>query len=153
MNKDTIRNFVTEILLSWQLIAWVLLIVVTCLIVKGHINVSNIKAGSFELSLDNNAKKLGIYDSDAFKGVKNLSESDLKFFLIMGGEDAYYYSFADYSLNSHETLARYDRLQADSLLTYENQADTFYLVHQTEIGKKVHKALVKSIYVQLNSGE
>lgn len=153
MNKGNIRYIITDVILTWQLIAWVLLIVVTCLIVSGQINVNTIKAGSFELGLDNAAKRLGIYNSDAFKGVKNLDENDLKFFLIMGGRDAYKYTFRDENLTGDEAVARYERLQADSLITYSRLNDSLWLIEQTDVGKKVHKALVKSIYVQLNSGE
>lgn len=150
MFKKFIRWFLKDFITSWQAIAWVALVFLIIKVSDGTLNLKGIKAAGFEIDFAENAQKLNVYNTDAFRAVKGLNENELKLFLIMGGEEAKYYTFSDKSLKFEASVDMYKRLQKDSLIRYTtNYRDTTF-ISPTEVGSKVHKALVKSLYNQLN---
>ena len=110
--------------------------------------ISGIKAGSFEVSLENRARELGILNTAEFNNLKTLNEDELKLFLIMGGEEAAYYRFTNFAITAEAGKQQYIKLQNASLMRIQIDNDTTR-VTSTEIGRKVHRALIQSIYSQL----
>lgn len=144
--------FIKEVLLTWYAIAWVFVILIIVLVSTGRVDLNSVKAGSFEVTLEKKAKDLGVSNTAAFKNIKNLNEDELKLFLVMGGADAKYYVFTNHALSKEASNDIYLKLQADSLMkirVFGKKGDSTE-VFPTEIGKNVHRALIQSIYYQLN---
>jgi hypothetical protein len=147
MRNDLISK---DILLSWQLFAYIVLIMVITMAACGKLDITNIKAGSFEMVLQNNAEKHGVSETSEFKNLKTLNESDLKLFLVMGGEEAKFYRFTNNRISSEATVDQYRKLQAAALMRIVEKNPDTTIVYPTEIGEKVHRALIQSIYTQIS---
>ena len=137
-----------KFLQTWQALAWTIFFVITILFLAGQMPISGIKAGSFEVSLENRARELGILNTAEFSNLKTLNEDELKLFLIMGGEEAAYYHFTNFATTADASNRKYIKLQEASLMRIQIVNDTAR-VTSTEIGRKVHRALIQSIYSQL----
>ena len=153
MNKEniiqTVKWIILNIVLKWQFIALITLFKVFGFINANKEILSSFKAGTFEVSLKEHALNNGSLNSETYKSLKNISEEDLKFFLIMGGEDAKDYIFTNTAKMNNSSLEQYNRLQQDSLIRFERISNDSTKVIPTNIGSKVHKALIKSIYGSL----
>lgn len=112
-------------------------------------DVNRFKAGSFEVTLENRAKNLGVFQTIEFQNLKNLNESDLKLFLIMGGEESKLYTFKNDNPTNDANTNQYLKLQSDSLLRIQIFSRDTSIVYSTEVGRKLHKALIQSLYEQL----
>jgi hypothetical protein len=138
-----------DILLSWQLFAYIVLVMVLIMAACGKLDITNIKAGSFEMALQNNAEKHGVSETPEFKNLRTLNESDLKLFLVMGGEEAKFYRFTNNMISSEATVDQYRKLQSAALMRIIEKTPDTTVVYPTEIGQKIHRALIQSIYTQI----
>lgn len=150
MFKRNLRWVIKEFIPSWYAIAWAVLFIILILIITNSINLKAVKVAGFEVEFAGNAQQLNVYNTEAFRAIKGLNEKELKLFLIMGGEEANYYRFTDVSIGFQPSLDIYQKLQKDSLIRIETNYRDSTIVTPTEVGSKVHRALIKSIYKQLN---
>lgn len=141
-----------QLLLTWQAVAYIVLVILSFLLIKGIINLKELKVGDFDLSFQERASQLNVLNTMAFQGIKNLDEDELKLFLIMGGRDAAYYIFQDRSHTGAAVRDLYARLQQDSLLRFVQRNDSTF-IFPTKQGELVHRALIQSIYAQLICGK
>jgi hypothetical protein len=153
ITRSRIKWLLTDIILTWQAIAWTGLIIAAFFIVFKVVDINSLKAGSFEITFADKAKNLGVFYTPEFKNLNNLDEDELKLFLIVGGKDAAYYIFQDRGVPAGVFKDRYMKLVSDSLfritkVTTTNGKDSTW-AGPTETGKKIHQALVQSIYSQM----
>lgn len=141
--------FSKDVLLNWTFFAYVVLIIIVIMNACGRLNISNVKAGSFEMVLQSNAEKQGVAETPEFKNLKTLNENDLKLFLVMGGEEAKYYRFTNNMISQEAMVDQYRKLQAASLMRIEEKTPDTTIIFPTEIGEKIHRALIQSIYTQI----
>ena len=146
---ETLKWFIKEIFFSWQALGWAVLTLLVILIWTEKLNLNSLKAGSFEITFENKAKELGVFETPEFKNMKNLTEDELKLFLIIGGEEAQFYRFTNVALSNAASMNMYEKLQSDSLLRIMKLSKDSTMIYPTDIGEKVHRALIQSIYSQL----
>jgi hypothetical protein len=147
--RQSLKYFIKEIFLTWYSIAWTVLFLLLFFILTKRINLNTIKAGSFEFTFEQKSKDLNVYNTPEFKNLKNLNETQLKLFLIMGGEDAAYYRFTNTALTSEASKSQFKKLQEASLLNYKELGGDTTMIYPTDVGAKLHKALIQSIYSQV----
>ncbi|HXB32888.1 MAG TPA: hypothetical protein VNV35_05685 [Puia sp.] len=148
-----IKWVITEVLLKWPMVAWAVLACIMYLFISKRINIANIKAWEFEVSFEKKVKELGLEKTSEFEHLRNLSEDELKLFLIMGGKEASSYVFTDRGMTKAVSEERYKKLSNDSLIRFtlkhhENGIDTT-ITSPTEVGEQLHRVLVQSLYFQL----
>lgn len=158
MPKGKLRWFLTEGL-TWQLVASIFIPVIICLQVLNKFHLSSVEAGSFKLTLKENARSLDVTESN-FRSFANLDENDLKYFLILCGADASHYIFTDNSIAHDVWLERFHKLEAAGFLivkdtlvydTIKKQSFKGPMLFQTPSGMNLHAALVKAIYTQIQA--
>jgi hypothetical protein len=137
-----------EVLLTWYALAWLGLFALIVFVWNDKVKLGNIKAGTFEITFENNAKQLNVFNTPEFQNVKKLNEQQLKFFLVMGGEDAQFYQFRDVALTDSAKFRLYEKLKQYSLLNFTRRDKDTTVFYFTETGQKIHLALIRSIYKQ-----
>jgi hypothetical protein len=147
--RSKLKWFTTEVFLTWQFIAWAVFFVILLLLIFGKLNIGNIRAGSFEIAFEKRAKELGVYETQEFRNLKNINESDLKLFLIMGGEESRLYRFGNDALSSEAIAMQYKKLEDNSLMITKKISKDSTVIYSTEVGTKLHRALIQAIYSQL----
>src|SRR5688572_7603907 len=116
--KNAVKYLVEKVLMTWQGFAWTALIIIAALMWTGKLNLTEFKAGTFEIVLDKSVKEAGIINTAEFKNLKNLSEDDLRLFLIIGGEEGKYYLFKNRALSFQALQEQHRRLAENSLLEF-----------------------------------
>ncbi len=67
----------------------------------------------------------------------------------MGGEEAQFYRFTNVAISENAFVVMNTKLQADSLFRIQRLSKDSTMIYPTEVGKKIHRALIQSIYSQL----
>jgi hypothetical protein len=128
--------------------------------------INNIKVGDFQLSLQKIGESLGVPTS--VDDISSLNYEDLRIFLIMCGEDSDYYIFTPANITAGKFGQILNKLASNGLIEAveistkkpdqqakdipsEEQAaqQPTWRTYTTEKGRKVHRALLDSIYEQL----
>jgi hypothetical protein len=143
------KKFLNDFFLSWYALGWAALTILTVIVLRANSSINSIKAVGFEVAFENRARNLGVLNSAGFESIKNLNEEELKYFLIMGGREANFYRFTNTALRNNASKFMYKNLSTDSLLIMTEVNDSTTMISQTETGKKLHRALVQSLYSQL----
>lgn len=155
-------KFVIEKLLDWPFIFAISLAVLLIMFYKPLLvlinNSNRLKIGSFEVHLKQVGESMGI--ENAIKELNGLSMDELKFFLIVCGEDATYYKFTPTHLHAKKVEAIYNKLDETGLLKVipvesipgikETEKDGFGF-KTTEKGRTIHKAFLETIYFQFTN--
>jgi len=164
MSEATLKFIIQEIT-SWPIIA-IIIVLLLLKPIRGIVSgINNIKVGDFQLSLQKIGESLGVPTS--VEDISNLNYDDLKIFLIICGEDADYYYFKPTNMVAGKFKQILDKLAENGLITLfdpapdpneaankdpKNQEATqspTFGINTTEKGRKVHRALLDSIYEQL----
>lgn len=146
--------WIKEVIFTWPSVAWGGVIILVIILAINKFKISSIRGGSFAIELSQKASERNIVETDAFKALRNLNEEELKQFLIMGGEDAKFYVFTNTRLSNEASLTIYRNLQKDSLIRISrvnkdpNRNDST-MIFPTEIGSKVHRVLIQTLYSEL----
>jgi hypothetical protein len=169
MSETTVK-FIIQELTSWPIIT-IIIILLLLKPIRGIVSgINNIKVGDFQLSLQKIGESLGVPTS--VEDISNLNYDDLKIFLIICGEDADYYYFKPTNMVAGRFKQILDNLATNGLITLFNPspeqvanvdgsaksdpnnpppapASPTFGFNTTEKGRKVHRALLDSIYEQL----
>jgi len=165
MSETTVKFIIQEIT-SWPIIA-IVIVLLLLKPIRGIVSgINNIKVGDFQLSLQKIGESLGVPTS--VEDISSLNYDDLKIFLIICGEDADYYYFKPTNMVAGKFKQILDHLADSGLITLfdpapnpdeaaksdpNNPATTpqnpTFGISTTEKGRKVHRALLDSIYEQL----
>ena len=165
MSETTVKFIIQEVT-SWPIIAIVIVLLLLKPLRAIISGINNIKVGDFQLSLQKIGESLGVPTS--VEDISNLNYDDLKIFLIICGEDADYYYFKPTNMVATKFKQILDHLADNGLITLfdpapnpdeaakgdpNNPASTpqnpTFGFNTTEKGRKVHRALLDSIYEQL----
>jgi hypothetical protein len=165
MSETTVKFIIQEIT-SWPIIAIVIVLLLLKPIRAIISGINNIKVGDFQLSLQKIGESLGVPTS--VEDISNLNYDDLKIFLIICGEDADYYYFKPTNMVAGRFKQILDNLANNGLITLFDPApnpdetakndpdhpaatpqNPTFGFNTTEKGRKVHRALLDSIYEQL----
>jgi len=166
---ETTAKFIIQELTSWPIIT-IAIVLLLLKPIRGIVSgINNIKVGDFQVSLQKIGESLGVPTS--VLDISNLNYDDLKIFLIICGEDADYYYFRPGNMIAGKFKQILDHLADNGLITLfdtpppadaantddpnaaaatqaAQQGPTFG-INTTEKGRKVHRALLDSIYEQL----
>lgn len=162
MNDSTVK-FLIGVITSWQLITLVIILLLLKPIRALVSGINNLKVGSFQLSLQKIGESLGVPNS--VSDIGRLNYDDLKIFLIICGEDSDYYSFQPWNMPAAKFKAILDKLDNNELIKLTDpppppkddktkpaadpdQPPVWHFV-TTPKGRKVHRALLDSIYEQM----
>jgi hypothetical protein len=134
---------------------WPLLILFIALFFKEHIikifnKISEFKIGNFSVVVENNGARLGVKSID--EDLKGLSYEELGIFLIVGGERSEYYEFSDKRISPDHLKRIYENYKNRNLIEFEEVTSTGkpeLKFQTTEKGRKVHTAILDSIYSEL----
>jgi len=160
MSESTLK-FLIGIITSWQMITLVMLLLLIKPIRALVGGINNIKVGDFQLSLQKIGESLGVPTS--VEDISSLNYDDLKIFLVICGEDSDYYIFQPANMIAAKFKAILDKLASNGLIILtdlpapdpnsqggQNTPNTpTWQFNTTEKGRKVHRALLDSIYEQL----
>jgi len=150
-------QFLMEKILSWQVFALLVFFILLGPI-KGLLEkAEQIKVGDFQMTVTRIAENLGV--SNVIEDLEDLSYDELKIFLVIGGEDADYYTFAPNNLPAGKTKNIFENLSQKGLIklievsTMEGitreQREKGIGFKTTEKGEKIHRAIVDAIYRDL----
>jgi hypothetical protein len=161
--SDSTVKFLIGVITSWQLITLIIILLLLKPIRTLVGSINSLKVGSFQLSLQKIGESLG--EPDSADLIAALNYDDLKIFLVLCGEDADFYTFVPTNITAGKFGQILGKLVANGLIeatllqqqhtdsqiqqsAAENQMPT-WRTQTTITGRKVHRALLDSIYEQM----